>query len=122
VSQLHHKKHLLGTSLLVFDLPCLILDLLLQLINKPLGSQQDRLLVAAQRLIAQLEQQVQEQVWQIQDKEHCIELSSMYLISLTACNCACLSHRLFTGGCFVSFSCNTFILYVDTFFTHSIMP
>ena len=95
MSQLHHKKHLLGTSLLVFDLPCLILDLLLQLINKPLGSQQDRLLVAAQRLIAQLEQQVQEQVWQIQDKEHCIELSSMHLISLTACNCACLSHRLF---------------------------
>ncbi len=95
MSQLHHKKHLLGTFLLVFDLPCLILDLLLQLINKPLGSQQDRLLVAAQRLIAQLEQQVQEQVWQIQDKEHCIELSSMYLISLTACNCACLSHRLF---------------------------
>ncbi len=35
--------------LLIFDLPRLILSLLTQLINKILGSQKDRLLVAAQR-------------------------------------------------------------------------
>ena len=48
VSQVH-QTHLCGTLLLVFDLPSLILNLLPQLINEFLASQQDRLLVAAQR-------------------------------------------------------------------------
>ena len=43
------QMHLHGTLLLDFDLSCLILILLPQLINKFLGSQPDRLLVAAQR-------------------------------------------------------------------------
>ena len=91
VSQVH-QMHLRGTLLLISDLPRLILDLLPQPINEFLGLLQEMLLVAAQRLIAQLEQQVQEQVWQ--DKQHCVELSSMYLKSFVICNCKCLSHRL----------------------------
>ncbi len=43
------QMHLCRMLLLVFDLSRLILSLLPQLINEFLGSQQDRLLVAAQR-------------------------------------------------------------------------
>ena len=55
--------------LLVLNLPYLLLHLLLQLSNESLGSHKQPVLLTAQRFIDQLEQQVQNQVWQIKDQE-----------------------------------------------------
>jgi len=57
--------------LLVLNLPYLLLHLLLQLSNESLGSHKQPVLLTAQRFIDQLEQQVQNQAWQIKDQEKC---------------------------------------------------
>jgi len=54
--------------LLVLNLPYLLLHLLLQLSNESLRSHKQPVLLTAQRL---MEQQVQNQAWQIKDQEKC---------------------------------------------------